>query len=296
MTDARKVWWNGAIVAADEARVSVLDTGFLYGDGVYDTMRSYGGRVFAIERHLARLVRSAQRVVLRLPERGTLRRAIEEAVAANGGGDHAVRITVTRGRLAKRLDLSTAGPASVLVSTDPIEPFDDERRRRGIRVVWSRYVRLSAHPLAGVKSTNYQVSLFARNEAREAGATEVLLANESGAIVEGAAANVFLVEGRRLVTPALTTGILGGITREVVLELAQAKRLAVEEAVLPRERIETATEVFMTGTTIQVAPVVEIAGRAVGAGRPGPLSLELLEGYLAAVAKDVATPRPIPAA
>jgi branched-chain amino acid aminotransferase len=124
----------------------------------------------------------------------------------------------------------------------------------------------------------------------------VLLANESGAIVEGAAANVFLVEGRRLVTPALTTGILGGITREVVLELAQAKRLAVEEAVLPRERIETATEVFMTGTTIQVAPVVEIAGRAVGAGRPGPLSLELLEGYLAAVAKDVATPRPIPAA
>jgi branched-chain amino acid aminotransferase len=286
MTEARRVWWNGRIVAADEARVSVFDTGFLYGDGVYDTMRSYGGRVFAIERHLARLERSARRVDLQLPPRAELRRAVEEAVGTNGGGDHAVRITVTRGRLAKRLDLSSAGAPSVLVSTDPIEPLEDERRRRGIRVAWSRFVRLSAHPLAGVKSTNYQVSLFARNEARELGTVEVLLPNESGAIVEGAASNVFLVEGRRLVTPPSSAGILCGITREVVLELAAAKGLPVEESVLPRERIEAAGELFMTGTTIQVAPVVEIAGRAVGSGRPGPVALELLDLYVAAVAKD----------
>jgi len=288
----RRVWWDGGIVAAEDARVSVFDAGYLYGDGIYETMRSYGGRVFSLDRHLERLAYSAGRVGLALPGRAGLRRAIEETVAANGPGDHVVRMTVTRGPLGKRLDLSSARTPSVLVATDPIDPAEDERRRRGIRVTFSKYVRLSAYPLAGAKTTNYQVSLFARNEAREAGAQEVLLANETGAVVEGAASNVFLVEERRLVTPPLDAGILGGITREVVLELADARELFVEESVLPRARIETASELFMSGTTIQVAPVVEIDGRPVADGRPGEISRLLLDDYLAAVAADTGAALP----
>jgi len=156
-----------------------------------------------------------------------------------------------------------------------------------VRVIYSKYLRFSNHPLAGVKSTNYQVSLFARNEARAAGALEVLVPNESGHIVEAAAANVFAVEGGRLLTPPLGTGILGGITREVVLELAAARGIAVEETTISRDRLEAADEVFLSGTTIQVAPVVLVGDRAIGDGRPGPCAIALLDDYIAAVRADV---------
>ncbi|MGQ0723076.1 MAG: aminotransferase class IV, partial [Candidatus Eiseniibacteriota bacterium] len=268
----RFVHCNGRVVPADEARVSPLDAGFLYGDGIYETMRAYGGRVFALGRHFARLHRSAAGVALQVPPDADLRRAIEQAVAANEVADAAVRLTITRGRLARRLDLSSAGAPSVLVTVDPVDPADDARRARGIRVVYSRYRRFSQHPLAGIKSTNYQVSLFARNEAREAGADEVLLANETGDIVEAAAANVSIVERGRVVTPPLDSGILGGVTREVALEVARARGIPVIEETFSRARLEAADEVFVSGTTIQVAPVVALGDRAVGGGRPGPVT------------------------
>jgi branched-chain amino acid aminotransferase len=285
----RFVHWNGRVVPADEARVSPLDAGFLFGDGIYETMRAYGGRVFALDRHLARLHRSAAGVALRLPPDADLRRAIEEALAANGVADAAVRLTMTRGRLARRLDLSSAGAPSVLVTVDPVDPADDARRARGIRVVYSRYRRFSQHPLAGIKSTNYQVSLFARNEAREAGADEVLLANETGDIVEAAAANAAIVERGRLVTPPLDSGILGGVTREVTLEVARRRGIPVIEETFSRTRLEAADEVFLTGTTIQVAPVVALGERAVGGGKPGPVTSLLREGYLAEVRAGTGT-------
>jgi branched-chain amino acid aminotransferase len=296
MTDGSFVHWNGELVTALEARVSVFDAGFLYGDGIYETMRAYGGRVFALPRHLARLSRSAERIRLRTPPADELRRAVGEVVNANGVQEAIVRITVTRGALGRRLDLSSSGEPSVLVTTDPMDPGADEKRRQGVRVVYSEYVRLSEYPLAGVKSTNYQVSLFARNEAREAGALEVLVPNESGEIVEAAAANVFLVEKGGLVTPPLRSGILGGITREVVIELARANGRDVAEATLPRERIERADELFLSGTTIQVAPVVSVEDRPIADGRPGPVTIELLDGYLAAVKEDVGTADPLPPA
>jgi branched-chain amino acid aminotransferase len=279
----RHVHWNGELVPADEARVSVFDAGFLYGDGVYETMRAYGGKAFALSRHLDRLARSAGRIRLEIPPREEIATAIERTLAANGTPEAIVRVTVTRGVLTRRLDLSSAGRPSVLVTTDPVPPGSDEELRRGISVVYSKWLRLSENPLADVKSTNYQVSLFARNEAREAGAREVLAANESGEIVEAAAANVFLVEENGLVTPPLRAGILGGITREIVLELAAARGLAVSEATLPRERIAAGREVFLSGTSIRVAPVVRIDGEPVGDGRPGPTSLALLDDYLARV-------------
>jgi branched-chain amino acid aminotransferase len=285
----RFVHWNGEIVAADAARVSVFDTGFLYGDGIYETMRSYGGRVFALDRHLRRLERSAAHVALALPPRAALTEAIQAVIRANECPDCVVRMTVTRGALGRRLDLSSSGPPSVLVVSDPIEPGLDERNASGIRVVFSRYLRHSTHPLAGVKSTNYQVSLFARNEAREAGAQEVLIPNESGEIVEAAAANVFYVDGGRLLTPPLGSGILGGITREVVIELASARGLEVAERTLPRQRVHSLDELFLTGTTIRIAPVVEVEERVLRDGRPGPVATALLSDYLAAVRTAVAS-------
>lgn len=285
----RQVYWNGTVLPAEEAHVSVFDAGFLYGDGIYETLRAYRGHPFAWDRHMVRLKHSAQTIGLALPPLGPLRDGVEETISANRTPEAVVRITVTRGPLARRLDLSSAGTPSVLVTTDAIDPAADDERRQGILVVYSKYVRFSTHPLAGVKSTNYQVSLFARNEARAAGAREVLVPNESGDVVEAAAANVFVVEGDRVITPPLGTGILGGITREVVIELCRARGLAVEERTLPRDRLENANEVFLSGTTIQVSPVVRVGERAIGDGRPGPVALALLDDYLSLVHAEVAT-------
>ncbi|MDP6460861.1 MAG: aminotransferase class IV, partial [Gemmatimonadota bacterium] len=213
------VHWNGRVTPTEEARVSVLDTGYLYGDGIYETMRAYGGSAFALDRHLARLRRSGDAIGLRTLNEGDLRVRVTEVMEANGLADAVLRITLTRGQLEKRLDLSTCGEPSVLITAYPIDSAADTARRQGIRVVHSRFLRLTEFSLAGIKTTNYQVSLFARNEAREAGADEVLLANETGDIVEGAASNVFLVTEGELLTPPLGTGILGGITRETVLEI-----------------------------------------------------------------------------
>lgn len=284
--DRRLVFWEGRTMPVEEARVPVTDAGFLYGDGIYETMRSYGGHVFALDRHLARLARSGSGVRLALPPPGELRAAIAATIRANGDADAVVRLTITRGRLARRLDLSSAGAPSVLVTFDPIDPRDDEKRHAGIRVIRSRYLRFSSHPLAGIKSTNYQISLFARNEAREAGAQEVLVPNETGDIVEAAAANVFLVEDGRIVTPPLGSGILGGVTREVVLERIAARGWTVAEETLAPARIDAADELFLSGTTIQVAPVIRVDDRPVGDGAPGPVARRLLADYLDAVRRD----------
>ncbi|HMB70755.1 MAG TPA: aminotransferase class IV [bacterium] len=287
MSDGRRwVFWEGGIIPAAEARVPVLDAGFLYGDGIYETMRSYAGHCFAMDRHLARLERSARGVRLPLPPADSLRRALLDTVHANGGGEGIVRLTITRGVLARRLDLSSAGPPSVLVTFDPIDPRDDEMRAAGIRVITSSYRRFSSHALAGIKSTNYQISLFARNEAREAGAQEVLMRNETGDYVESAAANLFLVEAGTIVTPPPGSGILGGVTRGIVLErVAAAGMAAVEESIAPA-RLERADEIFLSGTTIRVAPVVGVDGRPVGDGSPGPVSRQLLRAYLDAVEEE----------
>jgi branched-chain amino acid aminotransferase group I len=281
------VHWNGQVLEAEAARVSVLDAGFLYGDGIYETLRVYDGRPFALDRHLERLAHSARGIRLSIPDAAVLRSAVTELLAAARLPSAVLRITITRGRLARRLDLSSAGSPSVLVTTDPLDPAGDRERENGIRVIYSGFLRHSDSPLAGVKSTNYQVSLFARNEAREAGAAEVLVPNESGDIVEAAAANVFLVEGRSIVTPPLGTGILGGITREVVIDLAGEHGYDVQEETLPRARIEAADEVFLTGTTIEVAPVTRIGERSIRDGRPGPVSRAMREAYRAAVAADI---------
>jgi branched-subunit amino acid aminotransferase/4-amino-4-deoxychorismate lyase len=151
-------------------------------------------------------------------------------------------------------------------------------------------VRTSKHPLAGVKSTSYQVSLLARNEAREAGAIEVLLANETGEICEGAAANVFFVEKGTLFTPPLAAGILAGITRETALQCARERGIPVQEETFSRSRIEGADELFMTGTTIQIAPVIQIGKAEFSGGRPGPIASALLDDYLAKVREDTGSP------
>lgn len=285
------VWWDGRLRRSSEARVSVLDSGYLYGDGIYETMRAYDGIPFALARHLERARASAAGVDLPCPPPAELARAVRDVVAANDWRDAVVRLTLTRGVLSRRLDLSSAGAPSLLVTAHPLDRADDETRRRGIRVIYSQFGRWSGHGLAGIKSTNYQVSLLARHEARVAGAAEVLLPNESGELVEGAASNLFGVESGdarpRLITPPLRAGVLGGITREIVLELASALDLPVVEASLSRPRLESAAEIFLTGTTIQLAPVVRIEDRPVGTGEPGPITRRLHAAYLDRVKEDV---------
>lgn len=281
-----RVFWNGAVVPAEEARVSVLDTGYLYGDGVYDTMRAYKGRVFAQDRHLARLAKSAARVGLPAPDAALLTRGLGATLEANSLTDAVLRITMTRGRLARRLDLSSAGSPSIAITADPLVAGADDARRIGSSVAISRYVRTALHPLAGVKSTSYQVSLLARDEARRLGHLEVLLANETGEICEGAAANVFIVQGETLVTPPANSGILAGVTREVAIECARVRGLGVLESTIDPLRLLAADEVFMTGTTIQIAAITKVGEHRIGEGRPGPVTGRLLSDYLDRVRKD----------
>jgi len=286
----RTVHWNGRLVDAEDAMVSVFDAGFLYGDGIYETLRVYGGTPFALDRHLDRLAQSARGINLNIPTASCLREHVDELLRTGGTPSAVLRITITRGQLDRRLDLSSAGHPSVLITADPFDDTTDDIRRRGIRVVYSRFLRHSDHSLAGVKSTNYQVSLLARNEAREAGVPEVLVPNESGDIVEAAAANVFAVEGTELITPPLRSGILGGITRQVAMDLAHAAGYTVREETLPRARLESADEVFLTGTTIEVAPVVRISDAVVAGGQPGPVTMDLRQRYREAVAADTGAP------
>lgn len=285
------VWWDGRVRRSSEAKVSVLDSGYLYGDGIYETLRAYDGVPFALARHLERCRASSAGVDLPCPPDATLAGAIRDVVDANHWNDAVVRLTLTRGILTRRFDLGSAGEPSLLVTAHPLDPTADETRQRGVRVIYSQFGRWSEYGLAGIKSTNYQISLLARHEARVAGAAEVLLPNESGELVEGAASNLFAVEtedGRsRLITPALRAGVLGGITREVVLELSAAADLPVEESSLSRERLEAAAEVFLTGTTIQLAPVVRIGEYVVGNGAPGPATRRLQAAYLERVREDV---------
>jgi len=141
---SRSVYWNGSIVRAEDAHVSVFDAGFLYGDGIYETLRAYSGRPFAWDRHVARLARSARAVSLSLPAMDALRAGVEDTITANGTPQVVARITITRGSLGRRLDLSSAGEPSVLVTTDPIDPSADAERRLGVRVIYSKYLRFSA--------------------------------------------------------------------------------------------------------------------------------------------------------
>ncbi|MEJ2183935.1 MAG: aminotransferase class IV [Nitrospirota bacterium] len=263
-----RVFLGDGLVPEEEARVSVFDHGFLYGDGVYETMRAYGGKVFLMERHLLRLKRSADMIGLGLPrDEAGIGEAVRETLAANGLQEASIRVTVSRGPGPLGLDPALCREPTFLVMARPFKPYPEEYYREGVRVVVPRVRRNLKEALdPRIKSLNFLNNILAKREALQAGAFEALMLNHRGELTECTVSNVFFLRDGRLCTPAVDCGLLDGITRGLVLELARGEGIPVEEGVFREEDIHGAEEVFLTNTSMEAMPVGQVGQRAYPVG------------------------------
>jgi len=261
---------DGKWTPAEEARISVLDHGLLYGDGVFEGIRVYGGVPFLLDEHLDRLVASARAIVLELPAgRGEIAALCREAAQRAELDDGYLRLVVTRGAGALGVSPHTCARASLIVIAAPLTLYPAERYRDGVRLVTSSLRRSASDALPPqIKSLNYLTSVLASIEARRQGADEAVLLNAQGLIAECTADNLFLVSGGRVLTPAVASGALAGITRALVSRLLNEQGIECVESPLTPADAWTADELFLTGTGAEIVPVCEIDGRPLPLARP----------------------------
>lgn len=276
------VYVNGTIRPAAEAVVPVYDHGFLYGEGIYETMRTYGRDPFLFGPHMARLRQSARMMALDVPfSDDDLERRVRETMAAEGGeGELYIRMLLTRGVGELSYDPKVCPTPTLVIIVKPLVPHDERTFRDGIRLALVSLRR--NHPDAlnpAIKSNNLLNNALAMQEAYRRGADEALMLNQGGEIAECSQSNVFLVIDGTAVTPPVSAGLLPGVTRQYVLDLARDTSTPAEEAPLLPADLERAQEVFITGTTREVTPVRAVDDRPVGDGRPGPVSRRLLAAF-----------------
>jgi branched-chain amino acid aminotransferase len=274
---------DGRPMPPDEAKVSVFDRGFLYGDSVFEALRTYGGRPFALDRHLARLAASAARVFIDLPVGlAQIGREVESAIVGAGNAESYIRLTITRGvGEALGLDPGLSRHALRVVIVTPLKSPPAETYRDGVAVITHRTERVTDHSAAaGAKVGNYLVAVLASREARLAGAAEALIVDGRGCVVEGSTSNVFAVLGDgTLVTPPETDGILLGITRESVLAVAAELGIPIKLQSLPLDVLKGAAEAFFCSSIRELVPVVSVDGTSIGTGKPGQTTLRLLAAF-----------------
>ncbi len=276
-----KVNINGVLLPQEEAKVSVYDHGLLYGDGVFEGMRAYRGRVFRLDEHLHRLWDSARSIWLEIPiTQAEMADEIDRTLKENQIDDGYVRLVVTRGAGTLGLDAHLTSNPQVIVITDHITLYPQEFYENGLKIITASTVR--NHPGAlnpRIKSLNYLNNILAKIEGHQAGCVEALMLNHLGEVAECTGDNIFIVTRGIVRTPPISAGILEGVTRKAVIELARAAGLAVEEITLTRHDIYTADECFLTGSAAEVVPVVAVDDRAIGTGRPGPITGDLIEQF-----------------
>jgi branched-chain amino acid aminotransferase len=281
---------NGAVLPAGEARVSVLDTGFTFGDSVYETLRTYGGRPFHLDRHLHRLRNSARRVGIALPDGdATFASDVDAVLSRAGNPESYIRIMVSRGvgDVSYHFD-RIQGPTRVVI-VKPYEPLPERCYTEGVPVIIASVRRNSPRALdPAIKSGNLINNILAVQEAQAAGALEPILLNEMGEVAEGASANVFIVKAGAALTPPLSAGILPGVTRQLLLEIGRGLGLDMREETLRVPDLLDADEAFITSTLKEATPVRTVDGKAVGDGRPGPVTLRLLKAYREYAARHAA--------
>jgi branched-chain amino acid aminotransferase len=261
-----KIWMNGALVEPEAARVSVLDHGLLYGDGVFEGIRLYGGRVFRLHDHLARLATGAKALGLAIPGGvPALETAVREACKAYGRPEGYVRLVVTRGVGPLGVDPTHCEAPQVFCVADRIALFSPEKQARGVDMITSSYRKPGPDVLdPRVKSLNYLNSVLAKQEAKRQGADEALVLNQRGLVAEASVANVFVVRGGKLLTPPCTDGALEGITRDSVLRIAARLGVEAAEASLGRHDFFAADEAFLTGTGARIVSVATLDGASIG--------------------------------
>lgn len=285
MPSQDRVLIGDRLLRRGEAVLPVSDRGFLYGDAVYETLRAYGGRPFLLPQHLSRLRRSAAALYMTLPwTAAELTARLDRLLLANAIDAGRIRITVTRGEGDLRARPEHMRAPNLIMTADPVEPLAGEYYSRGVAVEIARRTRNLPSALdPAIKSGNLLNNLLARFEMSDPDSFEVLLPNHRGELSEGSLSNLFIIDpDGRLRTPAEASGILAGITRALVLELAREEGLSVEEGRVTREDLLAAREAFLTASTLEILPIASVDGHAVGQGA-GPVTLQLLERYRARV-------------
>ncbi|NDC53275.1 MAG: branched-chain-amino-acid transaminase [Planctomycetia bacterium] len=281
----RIIFMNDRLVPEAEARVSVFDHGLLYGDGVFEGLRSYAGKVFRLDAHLDRLWASARAICLEIPlSKAAVAQAVNDTLAANKLSDGYVRLVVTRGAGSLGLDPNRTRNPQVIVIADTISLYPREYYEQGLAIVTAATQRVQSAALSPrIKSLNYLNNILAKLEGLRAGCVEALMLNHKGEVAECTGDNVFVVRSGSLLTPPPDAGILEGITRNAVMELARGEGIDCREATLTRHDLYTADECFLTGTAAEVIPVVDIDGRTIGPGTPGPITQRLTTAFHALV-------------
>ncbi len=276
-----KIYIDGKFYSEGEAKVSVFDHGLLYGDGIFEGIRFYNGRVFRLEEHLDRLWDSARSICLEIPmSQRAMSEALLETIRQNDLRDGYIRLIVTRGVGNLGLNPEQCKKPSLIIITAQIALYSDEMYRKGLTVVTVPTRRTNPSALnPAVKSLNYLNNVMARIEANQANADEALMLNDEGNVAECTADNVFIVKRGQIFTPPITAGALRGITRSVVFEIAAETGIRVIEADITRHDVFVADEAFLTGTAAEIIPLVKSDGRPIGTGKPGPITTRMIARF-----------------
>ena len=279
---------NGTFVPKEEAKVSVYDHGYLYGDGIFEGIRAYDGRIFRLEQHLDRLFESARYLMLEIPlSRDELRAAILETVRRCGLRDAYIRPVISRGVGDLGLDPRKCRRATVVIIVDTIQLYPKEAYERGLRAITATTRKVRPDALSPqAKTLNYLNNIMARLEANQAGVEEAIMLTADGYVCECSADNLFIVRAGAVWTPPAFLGILKGITRGAIIELAAKIGVPLAEQVFTLHDVYTADECFLSGTGAELGPVVEVDARPIGTGRPGPLSARFLRAFRELVRTD----------
>jgi branched-chain amino acid aminotransferase len=283
-----KVWVNGKLVDKRAAKVSAWDHGLLYGDGVFEGIRAYNGRVFHAQAHIDRLFDSAKAIRLAIPyTKQELTDAMDDTLHANGQKDAYIRLVVTRGEGNLGLNPFQCPTPGVFIIVDKIALYPQEMYRDGMAVIVAKTLRTAATMLnPSVKSMNYLNNIMAKIEAIDAGVAEAIMLNDKGHVAECTGDNIFIVKDGAAMTPPQEAGILIGITRGVVIKLAAECSVPLREQIILPSDLYAADECFLTGTAAEVIPVTKVDGRAIGTGRPGPVTAKLSAAFRKYIASD----------
>jgi branched-chain amino acid aminotransferase len=279
------VYLNGSLMPRSRASISVSDHGFLYGYGLFETMRAYNGQIFLLDRHIKRLTNSAEIIGLGQKLSGIdLGKACRGTLEANNLKDARVRLTVTNGELNALPWTDPSGAPTVVVTAQPYTPFSEEKYSDGFKVGLATVRHARQSVVSSMKSINYLLNVMARMEAAKRGLDEALLLNDDGYIAEGGGSNVFFVRSSRLVTPSLNSGIIPGVTRELVMELAEGLSVGLTEGTVGMAIIKQCDEAFMTNALIEVMPMTAVSDESgqvvtIGGGKPGKITRQLMVAY-----------------
>lgn len=276
-----KIYIDGKYCDEKSAKISVFDHGLLYGDGVFEGIRAYNGRVFKLKEHVDRLFKSAKSILLTIPlSQDEMARAVVETCRRNKLRDGYIRLVVTRGVGTLGLNPNRCINPSVIIIAGKIQLYPEELYRKGLEIITVPTVRnLHSALNPAIKSLNYLNNILAKIEALNGGCEEAVMLNAEGFVSECTGDNIFIIQGKRLLTPPLAAGALYGITREVVMELAEQAEFKVGEPNLTRYDLFNADECFLTGTGAEIIPVVKIDGRVIGSGKPGAATGRLISAY-----------------